>query len=385
MVSSPLREALRATATSEYQRVEATSPPARLSLDELRAGQLAWRSAIRSLGGEFVYELDRQLELPIDQDLKKQGRLVPSDLTYRVRFAIAGEKRFEEYEPLTPQTNAAQEFFRGKPVSFIEAFNGRESRAHEPYRAIGTVQQGKTAGMMEHAIWYFQAINVILGTEAERERQTELYIPTALSRTWQYRVLPQLEIVDGWPCHVVVSNRDAIWIDHEHGFVCRRRVWLDLVNARGEPGSLQFVKVCRDFKEVALGVWLPSIYYCLHYSGRDVPQQQQEKIASLDKVIASTLQVNDVPESKFEIEYPPGTQVMDLIQNISYTVPKGEAQLERAIAGADPIINGTVVPRGVAMARSYTRWLWVGNAVLAACLAALVFYRYLRARQARHV
>ena len=78
--------------------------------------------------------------------------------------------------------------------------------------------------------------------------------------------------------------------------------------------------------------------------------------------MAKAIQVNTVTDDLFELAFPPGTNVQDLVANKSYLVPHGEHLLDDAIARANPIIDGEVKPfRSGAGFRSIWRQLLILN------------------------
>ena len=65
-------------------------------------------------------------------------------------------------------------------------------------------------------------------------------------------------------------------------------------------------------------------------------------MTEIHTVVAKTIDVNSVADETFDLQFPPGTAVQDLIASKSYVVPHGENLLEEAIAKANPIVNGEV-------------------------------------------
>jgi hypothetical protein len=74
--------------------------------------------------------------------------------------------------------------------------------------------------------------------------------------------------VDGYPCHLVTSRQDAIWIDHAHGFAIRRRVYF-ILTGPNDPGCLSYVQIARDYQDLNQGLWLPreGLFLIVHGPG----------------------------------------------------------------------------------------------------------------------
>lgn len=358
---------------SEFQTVEPTDEEATHTLAELRQGQLNWREALKSVHVDFIYSLDRRIETTEDQSNKRAGLLVPGDLSYAVSLAFKGDKLYETYRDLTPSLSIIKK--KGKerkpragPVSFKWAFNGRDTRSHEEYRATGSIQHGRDIRIIQHGVWYFTAMFLPYGNRAAAFKATAEYPPEALARSGEYSILPRLDRVDGHLCHVVVSGHDIMWIDATYGFSIRRRA-----GVVRESNTIIFVHIAKDFVDASTsGIWAPKLWYCLRYC--DEPAHFG-KVQSVDKVVVSSVRVNDVPDSLFEISYPPGTKVVDRVNEVQYIVPSGEELLERAIAEGRPIINDQVVPAQVhRRASGLRRWLLLGNGVLASGILVILFF-----------
>jgi hypothetical protein len=382
------------SAASEFQSVAASDERATFDMDRLRRGQVAWREAMKSFHIDFVYSLDRRLDTPVDQRNQKTNSSVPAGLSYAVSLAVKGDKLYETYEERTPSVRAAKSS-KGKtkssrarsridkPVVFKYAFNGVETRGHEDFRALGTIRQGKQGNIIQHGVWFFAATYLPYGPNAEQFQQTEDYPPEALRRTHEYTLLPYLDVVDGDVCHVVSSARDIMWIDANRSCCVRRRVWL-FRESPSDASPVWFVHIASNLVEPATGIWLPKTWRCVRYCDASVPSMRG-KLQSIDNMVASSIRVNDVPDSLFEIEHPPGTHVLDQVRGKKYIVPNGEELLDQAIAEGKPIINGRVMPVGWTERSRFRQFLLIGNGV-AGCMAlgiiGLLLVRRLRHRGA---
>jgi hypothetical protein len=155
----------------------------------------------------------------------------------------------------------------------------------------------------------------------------------------------------------------------------RRRVQFRQTDAE-DPGCLHYVFMCKNFIEADKGVWLPQEGYRLDYGTQMDPPSVRGVLADVNTVKTKRLEVNNVPDSQFEIEYPPGTQVQDLVNKRAFIVPGGAELLDKAIAEAFPIINNQVVPTKFVRYQFRARLLWGLNiAVIVGLLFAVVYRR----------
>jgi len=372
---------------SEFQTVENTDQQATLSLGELRQAQLAWRNAFKSIHVDFIYSLDRRIETPYDQRLKKTGGLVPADLSYAVSFAVKDEKMYETYQDLTrstaarrvqrPKQNVQLQPRKQKPIVFKWAFNGKETKDYEEWAAVGEVRSGRNEGIIQHGLQYFTTVQIPHGPGAETEKKTDLYPPEALARPQEYTVLPKLDRVDGQLCHVVASDYHVMWLDAQHGCCVRRRAWLVRDSANEAP-VIQFINIAKDFTEPAKGIWFPRLWYCLRFCDASMSPSQRGKLYSVDKIAVSSINVNNVRDNLFDINFPPGTKVADEVHKTQYIVPHGEELLEKAIAEGRPIVNGRVMSPGWRPRSLFWQCLWFANAVLILGIGAFLLVRFIR-------
>jgi hypothetical protein len=334
----------------EWQDVRPTNEKATHSLKELYEGQMAWRTALENIEVSFQYSLQRQIDTARVISQKRQKHAVPDNFSFEARVAMKGEKRFTHIRETTPGRLAMRT--EGNPASkrrtrpspeFVYAFNGTQMKAFEPTRALGHIHPAKLDSVDSRLLWYFDSISIPTGANAARQRESAWYVPISLSLPSVYRVLPTLQKVDDFPCHVVTNGADTIWIDTENGFVMRRRVWFQMRNLSSMP-VLAFVYANQDCRQYGDTIWLPHRCYRLDFAGSLEPINTQGRLTEVHSVAVKTINVNGVSDDVFELEFPPGTNVQDLILNRSYFVPHGEHLLDEAIARANPIINGEVMP-----------------------------------------
>src|ERR1700685_2300841 len=154
-----------------------------------------------------------------------------------------------------------------------------------------------------------------------------------------------------------------MWLDAAHGCCMRRRVWFHMTNVN-DAAVLAYVYVNQEFHKCADETWLPQRCYRIDFGGAHEPPSVQGQLTQIHAVVAKTITVNAVPDDLFEMQFPPGTAVRDLISNRSYIIPHGENLLDDAIARADQIVNGEVKPRGSLSSPIFggdRRWLIVAD------------------------
>jgi hypothetical protein len=366
----------------EWQDVRPTRESPTHSLRELYDGQMAWRDALQNVEVSFAYSLQRQRNTARVIALKQQKRDVPDDFAFEAQIAMKGEKRLTHIRDVTP--GKASKMASGAPGAkllatrfpeFLYAYNGSEMKSFEPLRSMGHIHRAKLDSVDSRHMWYFDSVSIPTGARAAKQRGSAWYVPTALSLSSAYRVLPTLQLVDGFLCHVATSGPDTIWIDVAHGSCMRRRVWFQMTNFDRAP-VLAFVYVNKDFRQYADDIWLPHQCYRLDFSGTLEPANSQGLLAEVHTVAAKTIHVNSVPDDLFELTFPPGTSVQDLVANKSYFVPHGEHLLDEAIARANPIVNGEVRPfRSRGRFRLVWRQLLILNAVMLCLFGGRVLWR----------
>jgi hypothetical protein len=370
-----------------WQAVHQTSAKPTRSLKDLHDGQVAWRKALENIEVSFAYSLQRYRNTARVTAQKRQNQAVPDDFAFEARVAMKDEKRFTHIRNTTPAkpsgatsgNSSSKRNIRPSP-EFVYAYNGAAMKSFEPFRSVGHIHRAKLDSVESRHMWYFDSISIPTGPGATRQRESAWYVPVALSLPSVYRVLPTLQEIDGFRCHVVTSGPDTMWIDAEHGFSVRRRVWFQMTSLNQVP-VLAFIYVNKDFRQYADDMWLPHECYRLDFGGTLEPANNRGLLAELHTVMAKSIQVNTVPDDRFELQFPPGTNVQDLVANKSYFVPHGEHLLDEAIARANPIVNGEVKPfRSGADSHSVWRQLLILNAVVAFLVGGRLLWRRRQAR-----
>jgi hypothetical protein len=155
----------------------------------------------------------------------------------------------------------------------------------------------------------------------------------------RFEVRPTPEEVDGSPCVVVTRpGRETYWLDPKVNYGVRKYERLaprsEVVRERRQN---------RDFAEVAPGIWLPKV--CT----RDVcgpplaPVPYRGAPMLRFTYTVTGFQLNNVPDSLFELKIKPGILVVDATrlprkgdenQAVNYRMPADASQLEKAVEQA---------------------------------------------------
>ena len=141
-----------------------------MTLDGLRRGQVTWRDALKNVLVDYTYALDRRSKTSVDIRREREGRLVAPNFTFSMSIAFKGDKRYNKYEISSGK----------KPTTYINAFNGTQTRSYEPLRVLGQIHPGEREGLENNVAWYFDMLSIPTGPGAEKLMETNIYVPTAL-------------------------------------------------------------------------------------------------------------------------------------------------------------------------------------------------------------
>jgi hypothetical protein len=368
--AGPIEEVLADLNDLGPQEVEKTDIDASLTREDLLRAQEAFHSALKSIKVSFSYQLDRRMEAPSEEAFDP----VPRNFSFKITGAVKGAKQYSDFEDTT----------EGSPEKGrrdIVAFNGEVTQAttvNNREASVVPLRSPCHTALLEH---YLHSIPILLGPDyvSERESHPE-YVPVAL-RQEEYEVRPKLERVDGYLCHVVSClGLDTLWIDSDHGFCVRRRVRIS--KGGTEEHCLRWVLIYQDYVGFAKSIWLPKSIDMYEYATHWAPPSQRGSLKSMRKMRVSDLVVNDVPDALFDLEFPPGTGVIDRTRDVYYFVPKDRSQLPDAIAQGAPIVDGVVtgldklerpllddVP--VAKRRRWSTIVWLANLSIVSLLIVL--------------
>lgn len=204
----------------------------------------------------------------------------------RIDFAFKGQKRYLDHT----RTESDGYLFRQ-----IAAYDGEATRDIFG-TAGGAYNRGRTAPVELdfYTMYLFLPIAKPPGLESFHLDTTDRWLPHALYRPG-WRVLERQEQVDGAWCHVLeLPKKQRLWIDPNVGFAVRKREFYR--EAAGAPVARRYT--AGDFVEGAERVWLPKRVV---YEGFLAPPAQ-EKIGYRDEINVSSVEVNNVPDSLFDVD-----------------------------------------------------------------------------------
>jgi hypothetical protein len=139
-------------------------------------------------------------------------------------------------------------------------------------------------------------------SDARKEAARRLR-PMFLVQRWfrdnaaKYRVRPELEAIEGHPCHVVEwPGRDVVWIDAAAGFSVRRRI------VRHPSGAVATEYTASGYQEMKPGLWVPLRIDSLLYNAEDVPTRYRGKAAkALNTTLLEARFGKEVPDDLFDV------------------------------------------------------------------------------------
>jgi hypothetical protein len=335
---------IKTVQNTEHQTVAETGKPATLSLSQLRRGQLGWRDKMESFHVKFEHSTKHSLAVPSDEARKKNGTYGDDALVTEFSYYKKGDNIFTEYrdKSVSPphSTDQAASLLLKPHIRY--AFDGTRTTNYSPVDTIAQIRPGKVDGFDSSAAFYLDFVSLPRYVPDMSYTDTTLYVPKALE-TGSYHLLPTLQQVDGNLCHVVTNFEDTIWIDHEHGFTVPRRLRLYDTAAQNRY-YLGGLYIAKNFKDCFQGVRMPQLCYYVDYPKGQDPENSRNKAAKVDVIKVLDIGVNDVNDSQFQLEIPPGSKVQDLVKNLAYTMPEGQDLMDKALADAKVLVDGRVQP-----------------------------------------
>jgi hypothetical protein len=186
----------------------------------------------------------------------------------------------------------------------------------------------------------------------------------------EFKVRPQLEEVDGAACHVLEwPDKDVLWIDTEHAFLCRHRVYYQ------SPGSPLFEMSNQDIHERAQGIWLPSKSTAMRYNFDQAPPEYRGKPEVLISNVLLEARFNDLPDSYFEVPIPEQGTVNDHLRGVMYM---------KHPEGADPWATAIETARTRAAPTRQRNWVEITLLIgIAAGVVLLVYQMWRMNRRTR--
>ncbi len=316
--------------------------PATLTKDELLEG-------IKRREGELW-------ALEIEYEVQTKGRGIPWMMYH---FAMKGEKRLRD------QTEA-------NGIVYGAAYNDENSQTFNRSSKLASVEKQKQTWV--DLDFYADAIGVGVSDD---DRARGIFLSSIVeSRTPEWTVQPTLEVVDGTECHVLVSGlfRNRIWIDPGIGFAVR---FQELYQASKEMPKAKFPLQARyfyrDFEKVRSGVYLPKKIEIVAYTPATAPESLWNQPTFSQVIDAKKLAIgDDVDDRLFRFDFPPGTTVIDRVNDRFYRIGNSGEELDVLVGeGLNELEKS----------RSKTRLVLVINGAVLAGILAFFAYRWLhRAR-----
>ena len=320
---------------NEFQTVMHTGVAASLSAQELEKGLLAWQKRIESLDIDLVHTIDGRLQLSVENELRRQGLQVVTDLSVRSRVAIKGHKIFQQ--EFAPSTDA-RALLDAPTIVSTTAFNGgvvRRLQSHINSMVVEEAQQGSVSNHIRmycaSALLYDIPSSAEISSAASKEVVATFSFPGIV-------VLPTLESVDGHPCHVVLARDRAFWVDAEGGFILRRILKLRRVSAT-DPGCVHTLTVATGFEDCGASMSLPKTVHHCQYTTQNEPEKRRGQLEMVNTFIIVAASINNAPDSLFDLAPPPGALVHNLDTGQSHHVPGGLERLDRSIEQARSVLK----------------------------------------------
>ena len=172
-------------------------------------------------------------------------------------------------------------------------------------------------------------------TDEERATATESpYLFPYCFDNSEWRILPRLQEIDNYDCHVLESNRGSrIWVDSEMS-VIRLREILNPVEEH-EPSNWPVIErlYFTNFVKCADDVMLPLLLKEAMFHSPSAPENTQDNILRQCVLTVESIHVNeDVSDELFTLEVPDGARVQDIINKSDYILGNQVAGLDGIIA-----------------------------------------------------
>jgi len=353
-----------------------SSTPATLSFPELREGMIRSIRSIRALDAEFTHLVRLASTNP------SAAEVIPYTFN---REAHKGEQRYKFHRTLQyPHRDDLTADIAAKPGfnEYVRVFDGKDQRYYSEFSSRGGILGVKDLS----ADWlaYPLALGIIiiddLRAMSKEDKIWAGWPPDVYEGAGlEWKVESLCETVDGVTCHVIreTSLGSRKWIDPEAGFAVRF-----FEKRRRDPTSgamtteVDLRSSHSDLRKVAPGIWLPYQLVTVKYARPLKGSTQSNIVEDRHDIIAVRLCVNDdVPDSLFKLDFPPGTIVSDEIRGVSFTIGKNGEELDQVIAAAQEILDADG-------SRRTSNWVWVNMATIAAILLA-ISVRFIRRQSSK--
>ncbi|HVC99371.1 MAG TPA: hypothetical protein VND64_37240 [Pirellulales bacterium] len=326
--------------------------PATLSFEQIRNAIRARHATIKAMEVEYEFTTDVQYRDPMLREP------VPRIVQH---FAFKGEKRFSSLSaPPRGDVNGPL------AVDLALTFDGAVAQRYFPRGGEGSLDTHKE--MSIDADNYVAMLAIPL-TDSQRSLASESdeFLPFALDRAEaEWRVAPNLEIVDGARCHVLVSkHRQRIWVDPSIGFAMRFRELHQRVGGRPvDQWPLMSREAFRAYRDVQDEIWLPQRVETIDFVSARAPENLWNRELARKLLTVTKLAVNEqVADSLFKLSFPTGTLVNDHVHHRAYRIGNANEEIELLASDAERVLPDQVPRR---------RWIFIALNVVAVIVAAAV-------------
>ncbi|QDU50781.1 hypothetical protein [Gimesia panareensis] len=352
-----------------HQEIEVTSMPATHSIESLRQGLLHLRESIDSLELSFTRKVNAS----------QKNKTNAGYITY----AYKGQRQYIESSFELPDGAKANDD--------IFVFNGKDSFMFSKLQLTGSRTQTRASTTTREARDYLERIPVFSGPDAAGHDPMDDLAAYPLIFKRVFEISPKLEMVDGYPCHVISSPLGMVMWIHADGNSC---YLLRLLEFRmvGEHNTLVLNRIIanRDFRHINNELLWPFVTVESYFEDTSSDSTLHQGWSRTREFTVSNVEINSVNDSRFEFEFPPGTKVIDSIRKVYYLVPEGSEKLDEAIANGARILPDGTIPDGIRIgnvvatkpilgnARKIGIWfLWIVNALF---FLFIIFY-FIRKRR----
>lgn len=129
----------------------------------------------------------------------------------------------------------------------------------------------------------------------------------------EYTVRPEPELLHGVPCAIVERpDRDVLWVDSEHGGLCRKRVVYE------PQGYMKTVLEVPDVAEISDGIWLPMTQILTRYNGNDAAKELQREVSDEYTTHVLDIRLDRVDMDGLVVPMVENMYVLDDINHVRY-------------------------------------------------------------------
>ena len=364
---------LRADAIPDVIRPVPSTTPATLTSAELRDGICRSLKKIHAIDAEYT---DLCRLVPTHASFADTIPYVFSREAHKDdrRYAFRRTLEYPHRGDLAADIAAAP-----GPSEFRRVYDGHLQRYYCEFTSRGGILASKDGSADAHMYPLALGIPIIDDVRAmPREVRVWAGWPPDVYEAPEvnWTVEDRCESVDGVLCHVIVEPTYGFreWIDPTAGFATRFKEYRRRDDHSGAvTADIKSRSLHSDLREVAPGIWLPFVMASVHYAQASGGAAQKTSVEERHDTVAVRLAVNDdVPDSLFELSFPPGTIVSDEVRDVVYTVGDNGEELDGVVELARPTLDAKRPGRP-------NFWLMVNIAAVAAIAATLVL-RFARRR-----